>query len=346
MSDKTNQHKKISDATYRAYSLRTFQLVKRWRRESILDDDGEYGAPILYVRWLSSLRPTLKPSSWHQYKAASILIMLEEPEWFWPLTEPERTRRAASILGAETQVGCTKKSLKTSSTKSKKITEADLLVLENYFSNHLSALAKPLINYFYFNRIAGLRPVEFANAHVVWDPQLSRLKLTVLNAKHDNIRAHGVTRTISFNHPTARFLSSALAFFQFAETELNAVCPEQKAQEWKRITKRMGDASAYANRAIWPKRTRHITLYSARHSASAFFKQHLLPEEVAALLGHATTETAYRNYARPVRKSGSKSPEVSVDNLPRPARGEVIRVRINAKHHFLVAAKTPRPKCG
>ncbi len=331
MSNKTNKQRPISEATYLAYSMRIFQLVRRWRRETNPIDDGEYGAPILYAEWLSSLRPKLHRSAWRQYKAASIAIMRAEPEWFWPLTEPENTLRAAKALDKQTQESCEKISQKTSATRAKKVSETELAALKNHFSSHRSVLSKPLLSYFYCNCIIGLRPVEFANATVTWDPEKDSLELIVVNAKYDEDRAHGPRRTIIFNQPTAFLVNSALAFFQFVDSKVGHLGPELRRQEWERVLGKMQDAIGYANRMIWPGKKKHFTLYSARHVAAAFLKKHYLPEEVAALMGHATDESAYRNYARPSRKSGSKALKETVGNLPTPLPAGVRRIRKKLK---------------
>src|SRR3546814_8562436 len=53
-----------------------------------------------------------------------------------------------------------------------------------------------------------------------------------------------------------------------------------------------------ANRALWPRASRIYSLYSARHQFGANAKQKLSREEVAALMGHITIDTAARHYGR------------------------------------------------
>jgi hypothetical protein len=46
-----------------------------------------------------------------------------------------------------------------------------------------------------------------------------------------------------------------------------------------------------ACRTLWPTRTRGYSLYSCRHQATSHLKAALAPQEVAAVLGHAVTDT-------------------------------------------------------
>lgn len=51
-------------------------------------------------------------------------------------------------------------------------------------------------------------------------------------------------------------------------------------------------------RRLWPHRTRRPSLYTARHLFASSAKTRLSQAEVAALMGHAVTETATLHYGK------------------------------------------------
>ena len=322
-----SNYNNLSNYTRESYETRTFNLVARWRRENGPFFDHEMGGPRLFVEWLIKLRSSLVANSWRQYKAASVFILYEQHDWLWPLSSDYDVRYAVNTLAQEGQQFCLKQSDKTSSTKSKKVSLSDIKKLANYFREHPSKMAGPIISFLSFNRFVGLRPCECESCHIVWDPKDQTLKLTAKNAKHNAARANGLTRTMTFYAPTPSLVNSALYFFHFVENSLKLSPLKTQQEQWDATIGLMGDALAYANRRIWPRRQSHFTLYCARHDASAFFKTYLLPEETAALLGHSTDETAYRHYARANPKSGALG-VARIENLPSPDPTEVARVRL------------------
>jgi len=71
-------------------------------------------------------------------------------------------------------------------------------------------------------------------------------------------------------------------------------------------------------RVLWPRRKQHITLYSSRHQFSANAKFLGLPlEEIAALMGHASIETAMAHYGRRSAGNGSMRVKAHSDDVAR-----------------------------
>src|SRR3546814_8539599 len=78
-----------------------------------------------------------------------------------------------------------------------------------------------------------------------------------------------------------------------------------------------------ANRALWPRASRIYSLYSARHQFGANAKQKLSREEVAALMGHITIDTAARHYGR--RRVGTQ-------RTTTPKQEDRKSTRLNSSH--------------
>jgi len=73
-----------------------------------------------------------------------------------------------------------------------------------------------------------------------------------------------------------------------------------------------------ATRALWPKRKQHISLYSARHQFAANAKFNGLPlEHIAALMGHASIETATAHYGRRSAGTGGMKVKAHSDDIER-----------------------------
>jgi integrase len=100
-----------------------------------------------------------------------------------------------------------------------------------------------------------------------------------------------------------------------------------QALSFRRFQTRLGDYMCKLTRRLWPpegRRTRWPTLYSLRHQIAADAKQSGGSKaEVAALMGHASDETAGRHYGR--RVSGQRRLKVQ------PSAADVATVRPRAR---------------
>ena len=122
--------------------------------------------------------------------------------------------------------------------------------------------------------------------------------MIVSNVKNSNGRAHGIFRRLLWPLENAEdaieSLRSWLAAIQFFRGKGEAQRPT-----FTKLLSVLEDRLRVVADRLWPKRMRHITLYSTRHMFAAAAKEVCTRIEVAALMGHAVDQTAIQHYARP-----------------------------------------------
>jgi hypothetical protein len=300
--------------TARDYRRRTRQLITRWRAEGLMED----GASTLmgFVADLIARKSALAPASWRQYKF-SVLYCLRQVCRMLP-------RHAASfdpaiaLLEAEDQTGCAKITDQTSSRKAKKLPDKDLAVIQEALEQSWSTYAKPLSDLLHAGRLSGLRPEEWRQAALVQGADgTGPVCLRVVNAKYSSDRAHGETRTLTWRTLPGEHLTCLRGCLAWAATAEARGRYEVEQKEMQRLLRE-------TCRRLWPRRKRGYALYSCRHEFSAQAKRFYSPEEVAALMGHASDATGTDHYARPRR---GKAEGKSAFPLPEPDPLEVTRVR-------------------
>lgn len=310
-----------NDSTRLAYTRRMRSMLARCRRELDL-------APFealdhrRFVGWLISKKPSWSRSSWRQHKAAAVFSLEQEA------VKSAVAQEALETLQPVDVEGCVRKSNKTSARKLKRFPMKDYRALDQWLSDHRGRWNQDLRRWLAAGLLTGLRPAEWAGARMV--EHGGEPALLVKNGKATNQRAHGPTRTILLGGLTSD------------ERALIAKHVEV-AREWAmadRFPTFYHGCAAVLSRAgqqLWPKREQHPTLYSARHQFSADAKASgLLPEELAALMGHAVDTTATKHYGR--KAAGVEMLRV------RPDPAEVARVR-NAFHLKHTSPKPlPQPK--
>lgn len=214
---------------------------------------------------------TLSKSTVRQYRAAFAHV--------WELRGRDDLIAAVSDC-----VGAKSKDLpkRTSAKKAKNLTFDDLLKLceSLVIAGELQAAAWMRCGY-----VTGLRPIEWNRASVVGNC------LIVRNAKATNGRSHGEEREI--------VITSSQELHNIA-----ALCMKLGGPDYEKHRLHVSRAIKNHARTLWPKSEKLPSLYTARHAFSAEAKATLSKEEVAALMGHASTETAGRHYSRRRYASG------------------------------------------
>jgi integrase len=303
--------------TKEAYERRFRQLCQRYDKahESGNTDDSE-ASWAGFVSWLPTLRPTLRPASWRQYRAA-VVYVLERSE-LQTRDELIEQLRTAGAPADETVFA----SSRTSHGKARSMKVADLRAMLTWLDAHAGRWNGLASAWLLWTTATGLRPAEWRLAHLARDPKTNNAALLVHNAKATNGRAHGATRTV--------------------------LIPSLDPEEWESLDdllqtiKRLDAAGLYgqayggvqqairrAARALWPSRLRHLTLYTGRHQFAADAKSSGLdPAQIAALMGHAVIETHQTHYGK--RRCGRGAVRVQA------SQRDVERVLQRA------AARTPR----
>lgn len=297
------EEKTKTEQTKQKYLARAMQLVRRARKELMIAEDEELDVRQLVV-WLNEYKPNINPKSWRQYKS-SVIFYLQTHEDIQAATE------AIEYLKDITSKGAASHTEKTSSLKLKKISFEDWEKLDTFLKNKNNKWHEQLRAWLRASIITGLRPVEWKNAHFLIHNGHPALKIQ--NAKHTNGRANGPTRTLLLQELRDVDLIAI-------KSHLNNVRTFEGMGEYEFFYQGCAIALYKACRKCWPRRKRHITLYSTRHQFSANAKSSGMSRlEVAALMGHAVDETAGEHYGR--KQAGNEKIGVI------PLEEEVSRVR-------------------
>ncbi len=311
----------ISPATVAQYKKKAKQLTKRCATEHRLAGKPE-PTPADIVRWLRENKAKWRPATWQLYRSAlahgfTASMAPEQDRSERALRKRTYCEAGLKILRAETQSGTSAESENTSATKLKKFPEADRLRIADYLARTRSPNATLLNDCLLAAVRCGLRPEEWPSAEILHGHP-DTLIIRVQNAKHGGDRAHGPTRTLTFLSLPVVERDAIARWIEAARS-----CPD-----YAKLQKALSDLHYKTCRAIWPRRKRHVTLYSARHEFAAIAKLGMRRAEVAAVMGHATDLTASDHYGT-FRTKGAWPPhlELAVSLLPQPAPDEVARVR-------------------
>lgn len=279
------------------YAARFDQLWGRYARQvgSAVSHDWPG-----FIAWLLTLRETLRPSSWRQYRAAVVYALHENDV-------PGADDLIAKLKQPRMDTRDTPKSLppRTSSSKGKTLSSPDLHALADYLHDKSPKWGRLTVRWLTYGMLIGLRPTEWQGLKV--DFSEDSLTLIVQNAKHDSQRAHGVERHVHLNlHPDHWF--DFLSFVQ-----------EIQSHDYHEAYTGCRIALWRAARALWPRRKKQPSLYSPRHQFAADAKSSgLESSEIAALMGHSVTETHQAHYGK--RRCGRGFVSVEADE------GDVARV--------------------
>lgn len=304
-----------TEGTQKQYRKRVGQLLSRCKKEICAKPSA--GS---YVDWLIAKMPTVLAPTWRQYKAASIFMFHEsflategrdEPiketalAAYWKLSATYHDRDCPKPVVASTSTG-----------KNKRITDKDCARLLAALQKSRSSYGSAAALMFGVTVWVGLRPCEWPNTTLRAE-QDGTFSLVVKNAKATNERAHGEYRTLR-NVPVP-LLTPIRELVQIVSRYADD--PDGFASFEKSLQRIVRDTS----HRIWPRRKLGYALYCARHEFAARAKLVYSAAEVAALMGHATDETAGKHYGRPTRGAiGGKG------FLPEPLAEEVARVRLVA----------------
>lgn len=299
-----NFHQKTrNEKTKNDYLLRAKQLIKRAKKELHLIEDETLDVRQLVI-WLNEHKKNINRESWRYYKS-SVIYYLENYE------DQEAAMEALDFLRDITSIGALTYTEKTSSLKLKKITFEDWLKLDTYLDSKNNKWHAELRAWLRASIITGLRPVEWLNSHFFEYEGKPALK--ILNAKNTNGRSHGETRTLILEGVNKDDI-------QAIKTHLNSVRTFSGMGEYDYFYRGCAIALYKACRKCWPRRKKHITLYSTRHQFSANAKSSGFSKiEVAAMMGHAVDITATIHYGR--KQAGNEKLGVS------PIDEDVSRVR-------------------
>lgn len=238
------------------------------------------------TEWLAAKAAALAPNTVRQYRAALICYINEQLRL--GLIDPDPAERAILLLQKIRSNGNTK--VNTSSLKAKSITPHQISMLIKKLERKNSRFATTAALIFKGSLIAGLRPKEWFTASLVSDRKTKDNILTVSNAKATNGRSFGDKRELIIPPDSVETIRQVID--HMTALQASGLSPDHI---YKLSRKMMLEAGIKNGQ-------RHVCLYTARHQFTANMKNIYSPEEVAAMLGHNSTETASRHYGK--RRNG------------------------------------------
>lgn len=274
-----------SESTKKEYKRRTKELYRRCRKELEVHNH-ELLDLRRFVGWLITNKTTWARTTWRQYKASVVFYLEQEVE----NSNDPIAQEALELLLPEDVEGCIPVSTRTSGIKLKKFPLKDFNVIHKYLKETPGLWHEPLRRWLVAGLLTGLRPQEWANS--VYTTKLGEEAIVVKNAKNTNGRGHGPTRTILLGGLTVEERETIKKHVEVA-TEWEA--HQQYAKFYQSCAATLGRIS----RKLSPKKSQHVSFYSARHQFAADAKASgVSREEIAALMGHAVDETAAIHYGR------------------------------------------------
>ncbi len=179
---------------------------------------------------------------------------------------------------------------RTSGQKAKRLSASDLSRLMDVLQRSCSKWGAITAIWIYAGYLTGLRPSEWATAKVGVDEK-GRPVLIVSNGKATNGRAFGEHRHIALDKLSDRERSCI-------EAQVRTANEYETHHDFGVLYDGCRMLLHAITRRLWPNRTHHPTLYTARHMFASNAKQVFSKIEVAALMGHASQRTAALHYGK------------------------------------------------
>ena len=276
-------------------------------------------------RWLAKMQSQLTKSTFRQYRAA-LRYQLQ-------LIGTSNAALAIEMLDKLTSANYPKHSNKTSSNTRKQFPTRDIQRYDSWLEKHIQLKWSALVrSWLQCTVLTGLRPIEWSNAILVSTPGWEEEPiLWVMNAKVDAERGNGNYRTLQLG-------SLPLADQNAIQRHLELVLlASADCGGFKTMFKRVQTFVSYTTRRCWATRTDYPALYSARHQFSSNVKANgFSKQQVAALMGHSSDQTAGRHYGR-------KTAGEVLDKYVLPVDSEVRNVKQKAtKWHQPIISKSKR----
>lgn len=292
------------------YDSRYFQLDRRFCRAVGL----QWVSSAEFVDALIALRPTVSGRTWRVYKAAALWGLERYKD-----VDGESIEKLASIDSK----GLPARSKRTSGAKAKGVSieaQCAMLAVLHTMQGRGSGTARRLEDMLVASLAVGLRPSEWATAQLMTLPG-EPAALVVQNGKATNGRACGIERIIFVDELSPSVIAAIGRVIRFAALEAQAERGLERAMSRLRSLVRSARQQAAQGLTRREKaQCLRLCLYSCRHQLIADAKKSGAAKRlIAALVGHASPDTAFKHYAR---KSQGQSPLVV-----RPAPETVAAVR-------------------
>tara|TARA_Y100001960_G_scaffold321323_1_gene395794 strand:- start:23233 stop:24285 length:1053 start_codon:yes stop_codon:yes gene_type:complete len=244
--------------------------------------------------------------SWRSYRAS--LLFLAELYLQTDLIDQNTFDKINNAVSKTKALNKKEVEARTSAKKQKHLSIQDLKKLDKELSRSKSQWSVPTRIWLRAGILTGLRPVEWRGAKLIENND--SVALLVNNAKNTNNRANGETRTLHLNHLKPEDIN-------IIKSHLRVVGKfNEKKSDWESLYQGCSNLLRNKNKIIFPLRKKHPTLYSARHQFSANAKASgCKPEEIAALMGHASDLTAQMTYGKKINGTRGRKPEMEKNEV-------------------------------
>ena len=269
--------------------------------------------PIDIARWAIHKRTSLRPASWRQYRSALAYHFQQLGADHGNVNAYDDAIQLLKNAGSEKCIRGKGAPSRTSSSKKRSLTQSELKAIIFYLDQHKTRWSLATALWLQSAVLTGLRPAEWKSASLEL-LTTGKYELILLNAKNSNCRGNGDDRTLQLGDIDQADLKIIQAHIEFVGVVVGH-------KVWERYYRECRKTLYRATRTLWPNRTSYPTLYTGRHQFSANAKKAGLSKaEVAALLGHASMETAGIHYGK--KRSGVVGFTVT------PSSGDVARLKI------------------
>ena len=351
-----NWHSNVKPKTAHAYRARCHKLLSAIGRSTC--DPERLTARVVVKLAIEIRRRPLRPSSYRQYRcavswaaAASLKHAAEDG--------------VASLLAAYLVIDAVKSAGlgdhdckaaghpsrrgKTPPGIAKRFPEADQAAIFSHLATSRSARASKLADLLRLLLLTGARPCEVRSMQL--STRGPRISATIESAKwdEDGVRATAKTRTLIFDSVEPDLAKSMLRAVRHARG--------YDDDGWRREREALQRVLRTVCKSLWPRRKRVYGLYSGRHQCAADWKLAVeggaeggnanAPFEtdgltiVAALMGHASDDTATRHYARAsVGRKGVRLPMIDAATVATVRR--VRPERVARIQHFRSVQPSPK----
>lgn len=335
MSEIENKNNRLADSTSRSYDRRFQSLFRRYGQSAVSNHKGAWGLTG-FADWVIEQQNDWTQSTWRQYRAAIDWALADPPHALLKGMGGDRHAELQVLAGTSPPAG-KPEIARTSSLKVKRLTEDDHVKLSSLIANGRSRNAKNALLMFDATKIAGLRPVEWCRASCHVDDD-GTFVLVVINAKDTHDRAPGKRRLLRWQALPDIERHTIISMIHLVEARTGG--DPLVFSKWYEVLR--GEFNRAA-RKCWKRRQTLPSIYTGRHIAAARFKVVCDPVQVAALMGHASDETAGRHYARPGRGKNAVRPEDVRHLVPEPDPEAMSLVRRIRDRRFLERGDNAAP---
>jgi len=301
---------KSTETNYEEIALRLFKKCKKYT----LTKNPKWDT---VARWMvKEIWPDVKHNTWRLYRSSVNHYVL--------MNHNELAKEVYDVLNTGKHPSYRNKPLRTSGKKQKYIYGNEFEALIKHLKDGTKKWNVGALAWIQASVHTGLRPCEWVTAEFVEANGDEPAKIIVQNAKNTNGRSHGDTRTVYLNHLTPKEE-------RVVKENMGAIKRMVKSYGYDKYYRRCSEAIRSAGKKLWPTRIKRPTLYSARHQFAANCKKRGLKKvEVAALMGHATDDTATTHYGKKASGTDGKAPQANEEEVNRVK--EVAHNPMNIQH--------------